>query len=234
MTDHFQNIYAAHAAEYEVLVEREDYQGNILKVLRSLHPLQDADVVEFGAGTGRLTLLLAPYVRSLRAFDAAPAMLAVATEKLQKGGFTHWQTEVADNKSLPVEAASADLAIQGWSFGHSVGWFADRWQTEIGAALAEMQRILRPGGIAICMETLGTGRTDPQAPNAELAAYYDWLEADQGFTRTWIRSDYQFDSLEEAQRVAGFFFGPDMATLIAANNWLILPECTGIWWRNYP
>jgi ubiquinone/menaquinone biosynthesis C-methylase UbiE len=234
MTDHFQQIYAQHGAEYEALVEREDYQGNILKVLETIHPLRNIDVLEFGAGTGRLTLLLAPVVKSIRAFDAAQAMLAVATDKLQRTGYTHWQTEVADNKHLPVESASADVAIQGWSFGHSVGWFPDRWQMEVGAALMEMQRILRPGGVAICLETLGTGRTDPQPPNAEMAAYYHWLETEQGFTRTWIRTDYQFGSLEEAQRIAGFFFGSEMATQIAHNNWVILPECTGIWWRNYP
>jgi len=33
------------------------------------------DVVEFGAGTGRITRLLAPEVQSIRAFDASEHML---------------------------------------------------------------------------------------------------------------------------------------------------------------
>ena len=58
MTDHFQDIYANQADSYEAMVAREDYEGNILKTLQGIRPLEGLDVIEFGAGTGRLTLLL--------------------------------------------------------------------------------------------------------------------------------------------------------------------------------
>jgi ubiquinone/menaquinone biosynthesis C-methylase UbiE len=231
MTDHFQQIYASHADAYEALVVREDYQGNILKALQSIHPLTGRRVVEFGAGTGRLTLLLAPFVRHLFAFDASAHMLEVTRAKVAAQGFSNVHIEVADNRSLPVPSASADLAIEGWSFAHAVGWYPDSWKQEISRMLAEIDRVLRPGGTAVLMETLGTGREDPQPPNSGLAECYAWLESEHGFTRQSIRTDYHFESLHEAEKLTRFFFGDELADEVVRRNWVVLPECTGIWHR---
>src|SRR5690606_23118026 len=116
-----------------------------------------AAVVEFGAGTGRLTRLLAPHVASIAAHDASAHMLGVAERHLRADGVANWTLEVADNKRLPVADGSADVAIAGWSFGHAVGWFPDSWREEIGAAVDEMCRVLRAGGVAVILETMTTG-----------------------------------------------------------------------------
>ena len=81
-------------------------------------------MVELGAGTGRLTRLLAPYVKSIKAFDASAHMLETAAESLREMGLTNWSTEVADHRQIPVEDASADLVISGWSFllPGGLGW----------------------------------------------------------------------------------------------------------------
>ena len=51
----YQAIYQNQAAQYELMVSREDYQGNLLPALNAIRPLAGLDVVELGAGTGRLT-----------------------------------------------------------------------------------------------------------------------------------------------------------------------------------
>jgi ubiquinone/menaquinone biosynthesis C-methylase UbiE len=232
MPDHFQTIYATKAAQYEAMVAREDYQGNLLRALQEIHPLVGLDVVEFGAGTGRVTRLLAPHVTSIRAFDAAQSMLDVAASSLKSLGLNNWQVQVADNASLPVADASADLVIEGWSFAHQVGWNPDGWRESVGMFLAEMQRILRPGGTAILLETLGTGFETPTPP-PHLVPLYQWWETEQGFSFRWIRTDYQFASVEEADQMTRFFFGDEMANRIRRDNLTILPECTGIWWRTF-
>jgi ubiquinone/menaquinone biosynthesis C-methylase UbiE len=169
-------------------------------------------------------------VKSIRAFDASQHMLDVAATKLQQMGLNNCHLSVADNRSIPVEDASADLSIEGWSFGHFTGWYPDTWRDEAGQAVGEMKRVLRPGGTAIILETLGTGREAPQPPNDALAAFYAWLEVEHDFMPAWIRTDYQFDSLDEAEGLTRFFFGDELADQVVANNWVILPECTGIWW----
>jgi hypothetical protein len=61
-----------------------------------------------------------------------------------------------------------------------------------------------------------------------LAVYYTLLE-DMGFSSTWIRTDYQFKSVQEAAELTGFFFGEELADRVAREKLVILPECTGIW-----
>ena len=37
-------------------------------------------------------------------------------------------------------------------------------------------------------------------------------------------------SLDEAEELTRFFFGDELAARVVEKEWLILPECTGIWW----
>ncbi len=230
---HFKTIYASRAADYQRMINYEDVQGCLLPALDSIHPLAGADAVEFGAGTGRLSVLLAPHVRSLRAYDASAHMLAVARRRLAATGRRNWRLGVADNARLPAPDACADLAVEGWSFGHLTGWVPQTWREAIRAPLAELRRVLRPGGTAVVIETLGTGVEQPQPPNAALAALYALLEEEYGFQRFWIRTDYVFPSPEVAAESTRFFFGDELADRLLAERRTILPECTGLWWRVY-
>jgi ubiquinone/menaquinone biosynthesis C-methylase UbiE len=227
----FAQIYRQHPERYEQMVAREDYQGNLLRAIRAIRPLDGLDVVEFGAGTGRVTRLLSPVVRYVYAFDATPPMLGVAVECLDAAGVRNASLGVSDNRAMPVRRSVADLAIEGWSFGHMVFWYPHTWREEFTRALGEMARVLRPGGTMVIIETLGTGSESPQPPWQEMADLYRWLEETQGFTSTWVRTDYQFESLHEAETLARFFFGDELAARVIAKQWIILPECTGLWWR---
>jgi hypothetical protein len=68
-----------------------------------------------------------------------------------------------------------------------------------------MQRTLRPGGTLVILATLGTGSTEPRAPSAEFAAYYELLE-NSGFRREELRTDYRFPSLPAALASIECFF----------------------------
>jgi ubiquinone/menaquinone biosynthesis C-methylase UbiE len=226
----FATIYARHAEEYDRLVSAEDYQGHLLRAIRRICPLYGLQVVELGAGTGRVTRLLAPWVRQIVACDRSAHMLAFAGARLPELLIDNVQLVLADNAALPVGDAVADLCLAGWSFGHATEWDAANWRMTIGAALAEMQRVLRPGGVAIVIETLGTGRASPEPPNAALADYYRWLEQVLGWRSTWIRTDYRFTTPQEADQLTGFFFGSPAQTRPAPHGRVTIAECTGIWW----
>lgn len=227
----FEEIYAEHGDAYDALVSREDYQGNLFRTLDGITPLAGLDVVELGAGTGRLTRMLVPVVGSIRAFDASAHMLEVARRHLSETGLDNWSLEVAPNDRLPVADASADLALEGWSIGHAVGWYPETWREEIGRALGEMRRVLRPSGTMIVIETLGTGAETPTPPTEGLAQLYQWLEQEHGFERLAIRTDYRFMNVAEADTLTRFFFGDALADRIVRENMMILPECTGVWWK---
>jgi ubiquinone/menaquinone biosynthesis C-methylase UbiE len=229
MSDH-REIYRHQASEYEFLVSREDYQKNLPRALGQIRPFEGLDVVELGAGTGRLTCMIAPLAKTILVSDISSHMLDVAAAKLEKTGLQNWQVAVADNRALPVVNRAADISIAGWSLGYCTIWYADSWRAEIAQALAEMKRVLRPGGIVVILETLGTGSEVPCPPTDALDAYYAWLENEHGFSSTWIRTDYRFESLSEAQEATRFFFGDEFSDRIGREDWVILPECTGIWW----
>ena len=233
MSDHFQNIYRYQAEDYDRLVAREDQQGNLFAALNAIRPLAGLRVVEFGAGTGRLTRLLSVLVERVAAFDIAPAMLAQAQTGLEATGMTNWDLALGDNGRMPVASRCADVVIEGWSFAHVMAWQPQAWRARVDAMLAEMARMLKPGGTAILIETMGTGRRQPQAPNPDLARLYAYWQEECGFAYRWIRTDYQFASPAEAEELISFFFGPELAADCLGSGDIILPECTGIWWKHF-
>lgn len=233
MDDHFKRLYRLQAERYDRLVAREDAQGNLFGALNEIVPLSGLDVVEFGAGTGRLTRLMSVLVKRIFAFDIEPAMLRLLAPHMRATGMANWYAALGDNGQMPVASNCADLVIEGWSFAHVVGWFLEDWIARTDAMLAEMTRILKPGGTAVLIETLGTGRRRPQ-PSDNLARLYQHWRDQHGFASRWIRTDYQFASPEEAEELTRFFFGDALADECLADDSVLLPECTGIWWKRFP
>ncbi len=219
-------VYEKHADLYDRLIRREDVDGNLLRALDSICPPDGLDVIDLGAGTGRLARMLAPCARTLRAFDASGHMLRAASESLRAMGLKNWQAQVADHRQLPAADSSADLVVSGWSFSYLSVW-GDRSQLEAG--WREVERVLRPGGTVILVESLGTGNPTPIRLD-HLSDYYAWL-GEKGFTSTTISTDYQFESEYEARELVKFFFGEDMARDIGSLFSTRLPEFTGLWWR---
>lgn len=226
-TPEHREVYAHHADQYELLVSREDFQSNILRALDQITSFEAKDVVELGAGTGRLARLVAPAASSVHALDASPKMLQIAAEKFSEDGFQNWTVAAADHRSLPLSDHSADVVISGWSMVYLVVWHESTWTSELAKGLAEMRRILRPGGNIIILETLGTGHVSPHPPD-NLVDYFAFLDQ-EGFSSSWIRTDYRFESLREAEEVVRFFFGEEMVGELIIDESITLPECTGIW-----
>ena len=228
MSDQQRKIYQNDGDRYEALISREDYQGNIPRAIDEIIHVDGLDIFDLGAGTGRLTLMLAPRAKSIRAFDASDEMLRVCRERLVAGGFSNWQVDVADHRHLPVEDYSADLVVSGWSVAYLAVWHPDSWREELEKWLAEMKRVLKENGTIILFESLGTGNESPIQLD-HLKNYYPWLD-EAGFQSKWIRTDYKFVSLEEAEELSRFFFGDELGEKVLKNNWIVLPECTGVWW----
>jgi ubiquinone/menaquinone biosynthesis C-methylase UbiE len=228
MSDQQRRIYQTDGDRYEALISREDYQGNIPRAIDEIIHVEGLDVLDLGAGTGRLTLMLAPRVKLIRAFDASAEMLRVCRERLKATGLSNWQVDVADHRQLPVEDHSADLVVSGWSVSYLSVWNQESGDAQLDKWLAEMRRVLRNDGTIILFESLGTGNESPIRLE-HVEPTYRWLD-DNGFQNKWIRTDYRFESVDEAEELSRFFFGDELGDKVKKNNWVILPECTGVWW----
>ncbi len=141
-------------------------------------------------------------------------MLQINADRLSEAGLTNWRTQVADHRSLPLEDNSADLIVSGWSICYLCSTNDPDWEPNIRKVLAEAGRVLRDGGTMIIMETLGTGYETPCPPDF-LKSYYEALVNEHGFSHRWIRTDYQFEHVRQAEELTRFFFGDELADHVA-------------------
>ena len=222
------DVYTKHVDRYDRLIQREDYQQNIFKAIQEITRLEGLDVVDIGAGTGRLTRILAPHVKTITAMDLSLAMIDVAQFVMQQSGAENWSLAVGDNANLPVKDDCADIVVSGWSFCYLAVWGGEQWWARLQTGLDGIRRMLRKNGTLIIMETMGTGFESPNPP-PHLSNYYQFLK-EEGFLFKWIRTDYQFNSQAEAEELSEFFFGDELTEKVKKNQWVILPECTGVWW----
>lgn len=222
----YREVYQQHADRYDRLVSHEDHEGNLTRALFELMGEKPLDVVETGAGTGRLTRLIAPRARSVKAFDAAAPMIEVAKKSLPS---VTWG--VALHESLPVPDASADFALEGWAFGHALAWNPGGWREDLLRWVRELERVVRPGGTLVLIETMGTGVTSPFAGGHSLEPFHAFALETLGFSHRALRTDYAFKTVDEAVETLGFFFGEKLISRIRENAWTVVPECTGVYWR---
>lgn len=223
-------IYDKHAYEYDELVRCEDYRENLPAKLNELFDFSGKRVIEFGAGTGRLTALYCGNAASVHCFDRSSHMLDKAKENLKRFG-DKISFDLCDNNEIDSVEEKGDFVIEGWSFGHTVsdypGKEMEKAEELIGKSLSRLNR----GGTAILIETLGTDTEEPGAPSEALATYYKCMEEKYGFAKVVIPTDYRFESVEEAAAICGFFFGSAAGEEILKKGSPIISEYTGLWYK---
>ncbi len=225
MPEH-ENVYHNDADRYHALVSCEDYDKNLPAAIAGLIP-RGSIILETGAGTGRVTAILAPIAGGLTAMDlSVPMLIKAATITPMDTPVIHGFS-AGDHRYLPVSGSRYDWIVSGWSVCYLATWYPDDWKPQVNAALNEFTRTLRPDGRILLIETLGTGEVTPNPPG-HLTDYISYLD-ELGFQRTWIRTDYHFTDELTAHDLTGFFFGDGMLNKIELNPTPILPECTGLW-----
>jgi len=222
-------IYKEMAEQYDRLISK---QKSVYQTLEKIKPCAGLDIIDLGAGSGRLTCLLAPQAKSIIAFDQSQAMLDVTAQKLKAMGLRNWKTQVADHRQLPVEDHSADLIVAGWTLCYLGSSNVANWEQNIHTVMEELKRVIKPGGCVIIFETMGTGTPHPNPPDF-LRGYYALLENAYGFSHAVIRTDYTFAHVAEAEALTRFFFGDELADQVVEQGLVQLPEWAGVWWREW-
>jgi ubiquinone/menaquinone biosynthesis C-methylase UbiE len=112
----------------------------VLSRLIAVSAPQPADsCVDLGAGTGFVTMALAPLVSNVLAIDISPAMVAALAEAVADAGLENVSTQVADLGDLRLRPASADLIVSSYALHHLA-------HTDKRALAARAADWLRPGG----------------------------------------------------------------------------------------
>jgi demethylmenaquinone methyltransferase/2-methoxy-6-polyprenyl-1,4-benzoquinol methylase len=116
-----------------------------------------AKALDLCCGTGDLLLALEAGGGAVWGSDFCHPMLTAASEKIARRGFRSRVFE-ADALQMPVRDGSFDLIAVAFGFRNLVDY---------SRGLAEMRRLLRPGGVAAILEF-------SQPPNRAFAALYNF------------------------------------------------------------
>ncbi|MFN7941561.1 MAG: metalloregulator ArsR/SmtB family transcription factor [Thermoanaerobaculia bacterium] len=139
-------FFAGVAGEWERL--RADLYGErfTLEALLALLP-PEWTVADLACGSGAVTAMLAPHVARVVAVDNSPEMLEAARKRTR--GRKNVELRQADLEALPLPDASVDAALLLLALTHVEA--PDR-------VLAEMARIVRPGGRLVVVDLLAHDR----------------------------------------------------------------------------
>lgn len=127
-------FFSSTAGEWDRL--RQELFGHPVEVHALLGLLDPAWTLgDLGCGTGQVAASLAPFVGRVIAVDESPEMLVAARERLS--GLENVEVRRGELEALPLEGQSLDAAVL---------FLVLPYLADPAAALAEVARVLRPGG----------------------------------------------------------------------------------------
>jgi ubiquinone/menaquinone biosynthesis C-methylase UbiE len=137
-----QEFFASSAGQWDRL--RDELFGDRFHLAALAAFAEDAWTIgDLGCGTGRASEAIAPFVARVIAVDASAAMLQAAKKRLQP--FDNVDLRRGDLEALPIDEAQLDAATLMLVLHHV---------TEPARALAEVARVLKPGGRLILVDML--------------------------------------------------------------------------------
>lgn len=177
-----------HPDVYEVENRAFDPDGLVLDRMRRLAPWAGRDLVDLGCGTGFWLPGYATEAASVTGVEPDPALAARARERV--GSVANVVVLAGSAEYLPLPDASVDVVHARFAYFFGPG---------AEAGLAEVMRVLRPGGALVVVDNdrdtgefaellaasdTGLGALDPAATPA-------WW-AGVGATRSTVASEWRF------------------------------------------
>ena len=108
----------------------------------------EAFALDLGCGGGHVSFRLAPLVREVVAYDLSEAMTATVRAEAARRGLSNLDAREGSVERLPCPDAAFDIVASRYSAHH---WL------DAAAGLREARRALRPGGLAVFMDTEASG-----------------------------------------------------------------------------
>lgn len=166
-----QEFFSSAAVEWDAL--RTELFGRRLEETVALGLLDDRWTVgDIGCGTGQLSATLAPFVNRVVAIDESRAMLAAARARLS--GLRNVEVRRGDLASLPLRDGELDAAVLLLVLHYTL---------DPAKALAEVARVVRPGGRVLVIDMVPHDRDEYRERMGHLwtgfaeDAVLDWLDA---------------------------------------------------------
>jgi ubiquinone/menaquinone biosynthesis C-methylase UbiE len=161
------------AAEWDNNPARVALARAVVDAIRAAVPLRpEMRAMDFGAGTGLVTLGLLPCVHSVTAVDASAEMLRVLDQKLSALRIGNVHTLACDISRAPLPANQFDLVVSSMVLHHL---------PDVSHVLQRLRPCLRPGGW-IALADLDT---EDGSFHADMSGVYR-KGLDRGEVRRWL------------------------------------------------
>ncbi len=113
-------------------------------IVREVAPTSDMEAMDFGCGTGLVSIALQPFVRSVTGVDSSAGMLGIFEEKIARLGLGNVRTQLCDLARRDTLSGRYDLVVSSMTLHHVEA---------IGPLFEQFARITAPGG-RLCIADL--------------------------------------------------------------------------------
>jgi ArsR family transcriptional regulator len=166
-----QEFFDRHARQWDelarMLLPVPEYRRRLLEQVP-----EGATVLEIGVGTGGLLTELAARAAQVIGVDHSPAMLEEARRRLTAAAVNGIELRLGEMSHLPLPDASVGCVVANMVLHHAA---------DPAAVLAEIRRVLAPGGLLLLADL---ARHEREAAREQLAD--QWLGFDEAELNGWL------------------------------------------------
>lgn len=116
------------------------------KIVAEAQPTKDMDVLDYGCGTGLVSLYLLPYVRTVTGADNSPGMLDMLRKKISEGDVRNMQAVELNLERDAVPQGRFQMVVVSMAMHHIL---------DVDRVLRAFCDLLEPGGL-LCLADLDT------------------------------------------------------------------------------
>lgn len=216
-----------HPATYELENRAVDPEGRIEDAMRSVAGWAGRDLLDLGCGTGFHLPRWAAEARSVVGVEPHPTLAAMARRRAAR--LPHVQVRVGTAQHLPLPDCSVDVVQVRWAYFFGPG-------CEPG--LAELDRVVRPGGTAFVIDNDGSRSTFggwfrrgyPTVDHDTVQQFW----SRHGWSRVPVDIVWRFGSRADLEAVVRIEFPREVADeALAGHRGLEVDYAVDLWWRSF-
>jgi len=217
-----------HTATYELENGAADPDGRLWAAMREAVDWAGRDVLDLGCGTGYHLPRFALDARTVTGVEPHPDLVAIAQRRTRRLESVRVAQGVA--QAIPLPDASVDVVHARWAYFFGPG-------CEPG--LAELDRVVRRGGVALVIDNDGSRSTFgawfrrgyPQLDPPEVIERF-W--STRGWTRVPVDMGWRFSSRADLEAVVRIELPPTAADqALRTHQGTEVDYAVNLWWKRF-
>ena len=138
MKDHKKTDFDEKAATWDADPQRVKLANDVADaIIREMKPTRDMDALDYGCGSGLVTLRIQPHIRNITGIDSSKVMLEVIQAKVEKLGLKNVRTQFVDFERGGKAVGMFHLIVCSMTLHHV---------NEPASFLRHLYDLLLPGG----------------------------------------------------------------------------------------